>query len=332
VSVARRSLAGVPRGPLLGIPGAPDALPLRRDLVRGPWAVCSVSGTTPRSVVLAGAAPSGTGVGDAGVLVSTSDGAVHLVWRGRRATVREPATVLQMLVWSTPAAVAAPLVNALPVAADIARVPVTGRGQPFPFVPGARIGQVFLVDGRQHAVALAAGLAPVTPFQAALLVGDPATVERVRQTGPTPLSPGEFAALPRTTLPGAWDGLPTEVPRLVAPGAGALCAVAGGEVVAGAAPPRGAAVVGTSAGLADEVRLPPGRGAVVAARPSPDSPDGVLYLVTDLGVRHPLPSAEVLPVLGYAGVTPVPVPAEIVALLPTGPGLYPQAARTPVSD
>ena len=43
-----------------------------------------------------------------------------------------------------------------------------------------------------------------------------------------------------------------------------------------------------------------------------------------------LAAAAVLPMLGYGGTKPVPVPAEILALLPTGPGLYPQAARAVV--
>jgi type VII secretion protein EccB len=331
ISVARRSLAGVARGAPLGIPGAPDALPRRRDLIGGPWSVCGVGA---RSVVLAGSAPrGGTALRSDALLVSTPDGAVHLLWNGRRARVREPSTVLGMLVWGAPRPVAAALVNALPVAADIARVPVAGRGQPFPPLAGARIGQVFLVDGRQHAVALAGGLAPVTPFQAALLIGDPATVQRVGQTAPTPLSPGQYAALPRTAFPGSWDGLPTEVPRLVAPvPGGAVCAGASGGLIVGSAPPRAAAFAAPAAGLADGVSLPPGRGAIVRSRPAPDAPDGVLYLVTDLGVRHHLPSPDVLAVLGYAGVKPVAVPAEIVALLPAGPGLYPQAARAPLTD
>jgi type VII secretion protein EccB len=329
ISVARRSLAGVPRGPLLGIPGAPDALPLRRDLLAGPWSVCGVG---RRSVVLVGSAPSGGApLGSSGLLLATPDGAVHLLWNGRRGLVRDPATVLGMLVWGAPGPGAAALINALPAAPAIARVPIPGRGQPYPALAGARIGQVFLVDGRQHAVALAGGLAPVTPFQAALLIGDPATVERVGQTVPTPLRPGEYARLPKVTLPGSWDGLPVEVPRVVAadPG-GAVCAVAGGGLVVGSAPPRGApiAVASASTGLADEVRLPPGRGALVRSQPA----DGPLYLVTDLGVRHHVPSLDVASMLGYAGVKPVLLPAEVVALLPTGPALYPQAARTPVTD
>jgi hypothetical protein len=36
---------------------------------------------------------------------------------------------------------------------------------------------------------------------------------------------------------------------------------------------------------------------------------------------------EVMAILGYGGVAPTRVPAEIVALLPLGAGLHPQDAR-----
>lgn len=332
ISVARRSLRGAPRGPLLGIPGAPDAVPQRRDLLAGPWAVCGHVGSG-RSTVQVGSAPAGDPLGSNGALVATPDGAVHLLWQGRRARVREPDTVLGMLVWGSPAPVPPAVVNALGVVADIARVPIRDRGRPFGPVPGARVGQVFLVDGRQNAVALPDGLAPVTPFQAALVLGDPATVEQVGQTAPVALSPGEYARLPRTTFPGRWEGLPNEVPRLATVGAPAsVCtsSAPGGDVVVGSAPPRGAAVTGSSTGLADEVRVPPGRGVLATVRTAPGADTGVTFLVTDLGVRYPVVSADVLAMLGYAGVRPVPVPAEILALLPTGPGLHPQAARAVV--
>jgi type VII secretion protein EccB len=327
VGVARRSLAGVPRGPVLGIAGAPDALPAKADLLRGQWSACSrPTGGGPRSLVAVGTTVAGAPLGEGGLLVSTPDGAVHLVWNGRRALLRNPAELLPILVWGTPVPVATSFVNALPAAADLARVPVPGRGQPFPPVAGARVGQVFVVDGRQHAVALAGGLAPVTAFQAALLLGDPATVEQVRQKSAWPLSAGEYASVPRVELPGAWHGLPDALPQLTTPAPGSgVCVVGGGSVVVGVALREGTMVPST----AGELALPPGRGAVVEALPAPDSPSGALFLVTDLGVRHALPSAEVLPALGYAGIAPVRVPAEVVALLPTGAALHPQAARQP---
>ncbi|NBH11520.1 type VII secretion protein EccB, partial [Amycolatopsis sp. SID8362] len=38
--VSRESLAGVPRGPRLGIPDAPDALPAPARLLTGSWSLC----------------------------------------------------------------------------------------------------------------------------------------------------------------------------------------------------------------------------------------------------------------------------------------------------
>jgi len=40
-----------------------------------------------------------------------------------------------------------------------------------------------------------------------------------------------------------------------------------------------------------------------------------------------VPSADALGILGYAGVRPVRMPSNLVALLPAGPALDPQRAR-----
>jgi hypothetical protein len=64
----------------------------------------------------------------------------------------------------------------------------------------------------------------------------------------------------------------------------------------------------------------------VEAVPQPGAPGGALSVVTDLGRRYAVPDAAVLSTLGL-GVTPVRVPANVVALLPAGPALDPEAAR-----
>jgi type VII secretion protein EccB len=70
VQVARRSLAGTPRGAPLGIAGAPDVVPRKGDLLRGPWQVCSrPDGAGPRAVVRVGTpAPGGAPLGEGGLL------------------------------------------------------------------------------------------------------------------------------------------------------------------------------------------------------------------------------------------------------------------------
>jgi hypothetical protein len=81
---------------------------------------------------------------------------------------------------------------------------------------------------------------------------------------------------------------------------------------------------------ADRVVVEPGRGAVVSSLASPDAP-GTLSVVSELGIRYPVPSADVLTMLGYSKVNPVRMPSNLVALLPVGPALDPAAARTSVT-
>jgi hypothetical protein len=82
--------------------------------------------------------------------------------------------------------------------------------------------------------------------------------------------------------------------------------------------------------VADRVELPGGRGALVSTLTSPGAPGtGSAYLVSDQGIKYPLPRADVDGVttaLGFGGVRPVAVPHSILALLPTGPALSREAA------
>ncbi|WP_390624261.1 type VII secretion protein EccB [Fodinicola feengrottensis] len=72
--------------------------------------------------------------------------------------------------------------------------------------------------------------------------------------------------------------------------------------------------------------VPPGQIAVVEVMPSRTALAGTLAVVTDLGIGYPLASRDVLGWLGYDGVTPVKVPAALMARLPQGPGLSQGAA------
>jgi hypothetical protein len=82
--------------------------------------------------------------------------------------------------------------------------------------------------------------------------------------------------------------------------------------------------------VADDVALPGGHGALAATlTPEGASAPGNLYLITDQGIKYPVPrtaASTVQASLGYAGVTPVAVPESVLALIPNGPALDPQAA------
>jgi len=327
VTVSRGTLAAVSRGAPLGIPGAPDPLPAADKLLGAPWTLCSARfGDGPaRSALYLGRAPAGgTGIPDGtGLLAGAPDGTAYLIWR--HTAYRVPRYALGALAWSaeTLTPVAPALVNSLAVGPDLATPPVPGTRGGASKVPGARVGQVVVETvpggGKQYAVALADGLAAVSELQAALLLAGSGT-------GQLELSPGDFTAnLNATPLTPTGPLAPPEKrPELVHPRAAdrGLCATAGGarDTLAYDVPVPAA---GLPASGADRVVVEPGRGAVVSAVP------GALSVVSELGTRYPVPSADVLTMLGYGGVTPVRIPSGVVALLPVGPALDPVAARTP---
>ena len=349
--VARSSLAGVARGAPLGIPGAPDLLPAAGELLADPWTVCSrPAGAGVESVLRLGSGPSqrgsrDAGLGDRALVVADPAGGLHVLWHRHRYAIRDPDLVLAAFAWPRQSATAlAPAVlNAVPVGPDLARLAVDGAGRRSVALPGRRIADVVVVEnsggGRQFAVVTAGGLADVTPVQADLLLAG----GRAGAGAAIRMSQAEYAAAARvpSMVPAGESAPPAETPEL-APSTGVVCASfadGGGPPEITAAPagsvrrdgelPAPAPTPPTSAPV-DWLHVPPGGGAVVEALATPGAPNGALSLVTDLGVRFPVPSREVLAMLGYADVRPQRLPAAVVALLPTGRALDPAAAALPV--
>lgn len=325
VSVGKATLAGAPRGAQLGIPGAPASLPTAAGLHRDPWVVCS----SPEGSVLfigAGAPHDGVRLDERALLVTGPAHDLYMLSHGHKHLIRQPATVLPALVWSgrPQLAVAQGLLHAVPSGADLVVPALTDRGRK---VAGGVVGQLFEVRGGDRVdtfVMTGEGLASVTPLQAALLL--------TASPGSRPLTTAEFAALvqDRQVRPlAAGAGLPSAVPVLLDDVVGVACTNSAAAItISNTLPDLGAALRTSSASetgtvLADRIMVTPGGGALVR------TDTGVLTLVTDLGRRHALPVAGVLPGLGYQGVEPVTVPAEFVGLLPAGPALDPELAARP---
>lgn len=358
VGTTRKRLAEVPLGAPMGIPDAPDSLPGKADLLTGPWSVCTtLDSGRPLGSVLVGtpvsrSASSSSGLGgpaaapapdvrgpaaasaspSPGLLVRVVDGPTFLVYGNRRLLIpadRYTAT-LRAFRWGDRQAwpVAAAWLNAIPAGPDVVPPRIAGYGQPSA-VPSLPIGQL-ITDGRQWAVALPDGVAAVTELQAALLQTDP------RAYDPVTLGGSAFNNLKpsRTHLSDAGDpnGLPTTVPELAGSPQRA-CMTQPGGVLINPTVPGGTPVTDTEPApgvvRADAVHVPRGKGALVIAAASPTAPpgSGTITLVTDTGRRYPVATPEALAKLGYGSVTPRPVPAQLVALLPQGPSLDIDRAR-----
>jgi hypothetical protein len=289
VLLPRATLAKAPLGAPLGIPGAPDSLPPAGALRTGRWTLCSVDG---RGVLLAGVPVSG----------------------GRPLAMPAAGSAGEGLLLSTVDGDGY-LVHAgkryripRPETA-LAALDVPDRGHPSAAMPNAKVGQVYAAGGHQFAVALDDGAYDLTEVEAGLLLADPASPP------PVTLTTARYAALHRGSRAPA--ALPATVPGLVTPTA-SVCTVDGRVLLDATVPPGGPVVV------------PRGSGALVEAAAAPGAPpgSGTVSIVTDAGTRYPLAGPDLLAPLGYQGVTPVRVPAGLVALVPAGPALDPAAART----
>jgi type VII secretion protein EccB len=178
-------IAKYPTGPLVGIPGAPAAMPVHRGAISA-WAVCDTAGR-PRSgdrPVVTSLAGHLDGSGraepmpnDAGLLV-TFEGNTYVIWGGKRSQV-DPLNRAVTLSLGLDPGVTAPieisraLYDGLP-ATEPLRVPeVPQAGMPSTWVSGSQVGTVLQAQtaggGKQFYVLLPDGVQKITSFVADLL-------------------------------------------------------------------------------------------------------------------------------------------------------------------
>ena len=361
-SVSRDSMVDVPRGPRLGIPDAPDALPGKDRLLGGDWSLCSTpasdvaGGRVEESVLLAGAAPDGgRALRDDALLVRLAESADrYLVWRGHRHRLDDFAVTGTGLALTAQqwARVGRAWLDVLPEGRPISPIPVADAGKPSTAVPGRddlRIGallQVLTASGMtQYYLAAKDVLVPITELQYDVQRAYAPTRKAYQDGEPTalPLSSSLATTANRREPPDPADrtdgDVPAALPRIarLRDGKSTVCAgfapgASTPRLVVDAGPPpadplsvtTGRSPEGTP--LADRVVVRPGWAAVVEAMPSAKAQVGTLTLVTDTGRRYPLVSQEVLATLGYGDVRPVRLPGGLVSRLPAGPALDPAAA------
>lgn len=358
-TLSRRSLRDVPRGEPVGIPNAPDALPEPTALDGLPWTTCTMR-RSPGSVALAthllvgGEPAGGVPLGEEALLVTGGTGADairYLLWNNRRLKVMDGSVLAALeMTAAVPVPVDQALLNSIAAGPDLKPGYIFRAGEPGATVDGqaGTIGQVYR-SGGQHYLLLERGLVTIGDTMAQLLL-------RSQQQTPVEISAQAAGAVqgnPRFEP----DGFPDDIPTLRNSGTepAMVCATyadsptgtpsttiklfgqADERLVQASAnlPPARVGVDGVR--LADRVLVTGGHGALVRVVPAAGtSATGTTsYLVTDQGIKYALPrqdTAVVQESLGYAGVTPVPVPAYLLALLPTGPALDPAAALRFVPD
>ncbi|MFS8104241.1 type VII secretion protein EccB [Lentzea alba] len=323
-TISRKSLEGLPRGPQMGIPGAPDTVPSPRELLPPSWLLCPVTpaeGGKPALVTdfvpdeQYEAVPD-----DRYAAVQSTDGKLYLIWQDTKYQVPD-ANSLVVFGLSATRAPRAPDVwlNLIPNGPALTPALIPDAGKPGQAVSGSprRVGDLFTHDPgngtEQRYVLLNQGLAPLSATEFALL--------RAR-SGKSPVAIDAQAIL---TAPFAADqSMLTRLPDLVGKkplddSSGHPCLRQEG---------KGADVISYMVTVPGAQKWPAGawvptnRGILVAEVPIPNgqkSPDR--YLITERGKRYLVPDDNSIQALGLSGVQPAPMRTEVLSTIPAGPAL-----------
>ncbi|MFI6078699.1 type VII secretion protein EccB [Actinoplanes sp. NPDC051343] len=344
IMASAKSLGAVPHGDPLGVVGAPDGLPVAGRVSGQAWTVCAAatSDLTGKAVPIttlsiAEAGPRTDRPLDTGsALLVAGD---VMVWQGRRIRLTEDWLARVLGADGPPLPVQPTWLGALPAGPDLAPVPVPGRGDAGPSVDGrpTRIGELFSAsaeNGAQRRFVLQSdGLMTLSPMAYAVVAADPATAALYRgeAVATIPLSLAALAQLPVSGRAALSGSLPQEPPRLITrPPSGLDWCVrqnmGDGQIEVSADRTPGASDAVTD-GLritrtprtAAYVAVAAGDGGMVVAGRFDQALGNSRYLVTDAGVKYPVPDAATAERLGYPSSGDHPVPPALLDLLPTGP-------------
>lgn len=326
----------LPRGPLVGVIGAPASIHAGDDMDVSSWTVCDTS-TTPNVSVGTGVATLETAVlandpvldndirvaSPAQMVLAISGGKVYLIYDGVRAEL-DPADSVVVNALHLQDALLRPispgLLNAFPLVPPIRPVAIEGVGEPVTFLPEShRVGSIVkTVDsrGEQRYVVLRNGLQPISAATADIIrYGDPAE----NPDDATEISPAMVSAAPAvdTLLVGHYPDVSPDIVD-VEPDSVVCMAWRRSNTAAradvkllvghrlpipvGAQPVRLALADGNGPGL-DWVYLRPGSGEFVQAtgEGTDSRAMGQLFYVSDTGLRYhvkDLPTADALGVTG----------------------------------
>jgi type VII secretion protein EccB len=354
-TVSQASLAQYPRGPEIGIPGLPQALPDSSQLVGSPWSVCveSVSSVGvnlphPVTTLVAGHRVGGKALSPRQALLVQEAGQDWLIWNGERLPFQASTQQSALTALNTteqPAAMPLGWLNAFRQGPAFARPAIPHAGKPVtvPQIGQAVAGQVFSTStgtGATHQfyVMLSSGkLEKVTQTQATLLNAVAPDGATERSIPLEAVAADSVGSLPAGGLPGS---MPTVVPYAaskplcVVYNSSATAAPPGPQVTVGGTVPSYAQATNGSAGV-NQVALPPGTGALVGVvsggQAAGQAPQVSNYFLMLGGVRYGLASQSVAGVLGYnLSSQRTLLPAWVAQLVPVGTALDPNNAKQQV--
>jgi type VII secretion protein EccB len=207
--VKASEIAKYPTGPMIGIPGVPNSLPITSSALSA-WSVCDTaatrgSGTAPVVTSIAGQlSPSGrsAAMGTTQAILATHKGSTYVIWRGQRSRIDPTERSVTFNLGLDPGVTYAveisnALFDAMPSTEPIVLPSIPGRGTPSRWLPGSPVGSVLETRDASGAVngfyvLLPAGVQKITSFVADLL----RTADSEGSTTPTLVAPDKLIQIP----------------------------------------------------------------------------------------------------------------------------------------
>lgn len=198
-----------PTGPIIGIPGAPDSLPVTAS-AESAWSVCDTaatrgSGTAPVVTAIAGQLSPldrSQPMSPKQAILTTHKGAIYVIWHNQRSRIdpadRSVTFNLGLDPGTTyPIEISNALFDAMPSTEPLVLPTIPGRGTPSRWLPGSIVGRVLetrdangTVNG--FYVLLPDGVQKITSFVADLL----RTADSEGSATPTLVAPDKLIQIP----------------------------------------------------------------------------------------------------------------------------------------
>ncbi|WP_333766850.1 type VII secretion protein EccB [Streptomyces sp. IBSBF 2435] len=321
--VSRKDLEGIPHGPAVGIPGAPDEVPTPAGILGNSWTRClRPQFAGGQSVDFSPAGRTTAVPEDRQALLAAADGTRYLLWKGAKYRVPDQSTLVALgLDTDRQTTAPADWLAAVPDGVALKAIRPAGQGGPAGTVAGhpVTVGQLFSTDtaaGERHYYVMTQhGVARTNATEYALLSAEP--------HAPAPMSvpSSALAAVRLADDPGMAGTLPdvAGAPAVSTDGQAVCLAqrVDGSALDTRVVLERGEAATGSRA-----VLVPPGHGLLVSSREEAlrKATRPRTYLVTDDGTAYPLAGDDVTAALGLSGLVSL-LSDDVISLLPAGPVL-----------
>jgi len=328
-TISRASLEGLPHGAPMGILEAPDSVPTTGNLANGPWMLC-LNGrpgeAAAMSMVLDVPVAPRLLLGDTYVSVLSSGNVRYLIIDHIKHRLGDDSVAIALGLPTGPPPLAPDAwLNALPEGPTLSAAAIADDGKPGGEVAGSprKIGQLFRqrnVNGTDQLYVLRKdGLSPVTETELALLASRHADRPPVGIDAAAVVDAQKSADKTLTQrIPDVLKAKPVDV------GLGVVCLIqnpvgvqVGSAVVVADTPNAGWPMTGGFGAT-----MAPNSGMLAASVPVPQGQKlPARYLITDRGIKYLVPDNASIDALGFGGVAPTPVSADVLAALPTGPVL-----------